>query len=87
MTIKMIAVSLSVLALTACATKPEVIPMADKPVVQAPPPVAKAPAPLPPVVQAPPVADPTPYTGPVPGSIDDFAYRAGEVVRDVLSRW
>lgn len=77
MTIKMIAISLSVLALTACATKPEVIPMDDKPVVQAPPPVVERPTPPPPIVEAPPIVEPIPYDGPVPGSIDDFAYQSG----------
>ncbi|MEP3890469.1 MAG: peptidoglycan-associated lipoprotein Pal [Hellea sp.] len=77
MTIKIIAISLSVLALTACATKPEVKPMNDKPVVQAPRPVVQAPTPTRPVVQAPPMVQPIPYDGPTPGSIDDFAYQSG----------
>lgn len=77
MTIKMIAISLSVLALTACATKPEVLPVDNTPAVQTPPPAVQPPPPPPPVVEASPVLQPVPYEGPVPGSIEDFAYQAG----------
>jgi len=80
MKIKAIAISLTVLALTACATKPKVEPVQERPVVEAPPPVFEEAAPTPaPVVQAPsviqaPTVDPN---APVPGSAADFAYQAG----------
>ena len=77
MTIKIIAISLSVLALTACATKPEVLPVDNTPIVQASPPVVQAPTPPPTIVQRPTVSDPIVDLGPAPGSIDDFAYRSG----------
>lgn len=81
MNIKLIAISLSVLALTACATKPKVEPVQERPVVEAPPPAMEEVVPAPePVVQAPapvvqaPIIDPN---APVPGSAADFAYQAG----------
>lgn len=78
MTMKLIATSLAVLALTACATKPEVVPVDDTPVVQAPPPVFEPEPTPPPVVQAPPPVVQAPVVqGPVPGSIADFAFQAG----------
>ena len=82
MTLKLIATSLTVLALAACATKPKVEPMQERPVVEAPPPVFEEAAPTPaPVVQAPaPVVAEAPSidpNAPVPGSAADFAYQAG----------
>jgi len=82
MTIKLIAVSLSVLALTACATKPKVQPVDNTPVAQTQPPVFEevAPTPAPVVTQAPPVVAQAPTfdpNAPVPGSAADFAYQAG----------
>lgn len=80
MTMKLFATSLAVLTLTACATKPEVVPVDDTPVAETPPPVFEEVPPLPPVVQAPqpvteaPTFDPN---APVPGSAEDFAYQAG----------
>ena len=81
MTLKLIVTSLAVLALTACATKPKIEPMQERPVVEAPPPVFEEAAPTPPpVVKAPapiaeaPTIDPN---APVPGSAADFAYQAG----------
>ena len=81
MNIKLIAISLTVVALTACATKPKIEPTQERPVVEAPPPVFEEAAPEPaPVVQAPapvvqaPTIDPN---APVPGSAADFAYQAG----------
>lgn len=81
MNIKLIAISLSVLAVTACATKPKVEPVQERPVVEAPPPAMEEVMPAPePVVQAPapvvqaPIIDPN---APVPGSAADFAYQAG----------
>jgi peptidoglycan-associated lipoprotein len=82
MTMKLIATSLAILALSACATKPKIEPIVEQAVAEAPPqifetapspppaPVAQAPAP---VVQAP-IVDPN---APLPGSIDDFAYQSG----------
>lgn len=77
MTIKMIAISLSVLALTACATKPEIIPVDNTPTVEAPPPVIQAPTAPPRMVETTPDVQPLPYEGPIPGSMEDFAYRSG----------
>lgn len=80
MTIKPIAISLAVLALSACATKPKIEPVQERPVVEAPPQIFEDVKPTPaPVVQAPsivqgPVFDPN---APVPGSMADFAYQAG----------
>ncbi|MDB2437200.1 peptidoglycan-associated lipoprotein Pal [Hellea sp.] len=80
MNIKPIAISLTVLALTACATKAPVQEVQERPEVTAPPPVTQEARPtLPPVVQAPsvvqgPTFDPN---APVPGSIEDFAYQSG----------
>jgi len=79
MTFRLIATSLAVLTLTACATKPEVVPVDDTPVAEAPPVFEQVPPPPPPpVVQAPPpvIQAPDP-NAPVPGSIEDFAYQAG----------
>lgn len=81
MNIKPIAISLTVLALTACATKPKVEPVQERPVVEAPPPVFEeaTPPPSKPVVQAPPVTQAPQFdpNAPVPGSAADFAYQAG----------
>ena len=80
MNMKPIAISLTVLALTACATKPKIEPVQERPVVEAPPPIFKEAAPTPPpVVQAPPViqAPSIDPNAPVPGSTADFAYQAG----------
>ena len=80
MTIKLIGISLSVLMLTACATKPKVEPVEERPVVEAPPQVFEAAPKPPPVVQAPPVVTQAPAidpNAPVPGSAADFAYQAG----------
>lgn len=81
MTLKLIATSLAVLTLTACATKPKLEPVQERPVVEAPPPIFEEAAPTPPpVVQAPtPIAQaPTiDLNAPVPGSTADFAYQAG----------
>jgi len=80
MNIKPIAISLTALALTACATKPPVQPVQEEVKVEAPPPVMEETAPtLPPVIQAPPVVEaPTiDPNAPVPGSAADFAYQAG----------
>jgi len=80
MNTKLITISLTAFALTACATKPPVQPVENTPVVEAPRPVIQEPTPEPrPVVQAPiveqgPVFDPN---APVPGSSADFAYQAG----------
>lgn len=82
MTIKLIAASLAVLTLTACATKPKVEPIVEQPVAEAPPKIFET-APPPTVAQAPqpspiieqgPIIDPN---APAPGSIADFAYQAG----------
>lgn len=82
MNIKLISISLSVLALTACATKSPIQPVENKEVVDVAPPILEerraTPAPV--VTQAPsvvaqaPVFDPN---APVPGSVGDFAYQAG----------
>ena len=77
MYMKTIAISLTVLALAACQTTPEVV---EAPIVaEAPKPVAQEPTPVP-VVQAPTPA-PTPVVLdpnlPTPGSMADFAYQAG----------
>ena len=80
MNIKPIAISLTVLALTACATKPKIEPVQERPVVEAPPPVFEEAAPTPaPIVQAPPVVQAPAFdpNAPVPGSAADFAYQAG----------
>jgi len=77
MNIKPIAISLTVLALTACATKPPVQPVDDTPVVETLPPVLEDKPVLPPVVETPQVVEPPVVQGPVPGSIADFAYQAG----------
>jgi len=80
MNIKPIAISLTVLALTACATKPKIEPVQERPVVEAPPPVFEEAAPTPPpVVEAPPVVQAPSFdpNAPVPGSAEDFAYQAG----------
>lgn len=78
MNIKPIAISLSVLMLTACATKPEIIPVEETPRVEAPPQVFEEAEPTPPpVILAPPVDQGPVVQGPVPGSIDDFAFQAG----------
>ena len=81
MNTKLIAISLSVLALTACATKPKVEPVQERPVVEAPPPVVEEEVLTPePVMQTPepvvqePTIDPD---APVPGSAADFAYQTG----------
>jgi len=80
MNINAIAISLTVLALTACATKPTIEPVQERPVVEAPPPVFEEAVPTPPpVVQAPPVVEAPKVdpNAPVPGSAADFAYQAG----------
>jgi peptidoglycan-associated lipoprotein len=82
MTFKPIAIPLAVLALTACATKPDVAPMEERPVVEAPPQIFEDAAPKPPapVIQTPQVVQQTPTidpNAPVPGSAADFAYQAG----------
>ena len=80
MNIKPIAISLTVLALTACATKPKIEPVQERPVVESPPPVFEEAAPTPaPIVQAPPVVQAPAFdpNAPVPGSAADFAYQAG----------
>ena len=79
MKIKTIAISLSVLALTACATKPPVQPVNDTPVVEAAPQVFQEATPPPPtVIQDPVIQAPTiDPNAPVPGSVADFAYQAG----------
>jgi len=80
MNIKPIALSLSVLALTACATKPPVQPVEETPVVEAPVVFEEAAPTPPPVVEAPPVVQEGPIfdpNAPVPGSAADFAYQAG----------
>lgn len=81
MTMKLIATSLAVLALSACATKPKIEPIIEQPVAEAPPQIFETtPPPPPPVAQAPapviqaPMVDPN---APLPGSIDDFAYQSG----------
>jgi len=80
MNIKPVAISLTVLALTACATKPKIEPVQERPVVEAPPPVFEEAAPKPPaIVQAPPIVEGPTFdpNAPVPGSAADFAYQAG----------
>jgi peptidoglycan-associated lipoprotein len=82
MTFKPIAIPLAVLALTACATKPDVAPMEERPVVEAPPQIFEDAAPKPPapVIQTPQVVQQTPTidpNAPIPGSAADFAYQAG----------
>jgi len=71
----------ALLALSACATKPDPVPEmpAPKPVVQAPAPDAIEPTPLPPLVQQlPPVVQSAPDPNlPTPGSLEDFAYQSG----------
>ena len=80
MTMKLIATSLAVLALSACATKPKIEPIIEQPVAEAPPQIFETAPPPPPVAQAPapviqaPMVDPN---APLPGSIDDFAYQSG----------
>ncbi len=78
MYMKTIAISLTVLALSACATKP--LPIEDPmPVAEAPKPVFEEPRPAP-VAEAP-APIPTPVAVdpnlPTPGSTADFAYQAG----------
>ncbi len=77
MYMKTIAISLTVLALSACATKP--LPIEEPmPVAEAPKPVFEEPAA--PMVEAP-LPTPTPVVVdpdlPTPGSMADFAYQAG----------
>jgi peptidoglycan-associated lipoprotein len=78
MYMKTIAISLTVLALSACATKP--LPIEEPmPVAEAPKPVFEEPAPAP--VAETPAPIPTPVAVdpnlPTPGSTADFAYQAG----------
>lgn len=81
MTIKPIAISLAVLALSACATKPTIEPVQDiRPVAEAPPQIFEDVKPAPtPIVQAPPIVQGPVFdpNAPVPGSSADFAYQAG----------
>ena len=81
MNIKLFSISLTVLALTACATKPPVQPVDNTEVVEVLPPVVEERAPTPPpVVQSPVIVDQGPVidpNAPAPGSTADFAYQAG----------
>jgi len=81
MKLRYLSLILGVATLSACATKPipaAKAPVAAAPIVKAPSPVTR-PAPAPQVFQeaAPPmiIADPN---APLPGSVADFAYQAGE---------